>query len=637
MGRYFSYEPVQPWAGGIGKVFEGVSRGLDARRKQEEMDAEIEQKKASTKAYVAQTDATTANIKRQQSKDDITFQQGQEDRRGKVGKDIAELLGQGRPGAAETAAGASQFWNQNYTDPKTGAKGRMEGITLTPDQLGPEPVAPVAPEAPALPQDRPDALPNVQVLTPDQARAQAMAKGLRNPTQPPLPGSAEELMAKTAGEEAFGKAQRVQRERGLGADDQLQYDINKSTYETQQKPAYDAKNTEYQASRAKWNEEKAHPKYTIGMPGGQSIHFDPQEYKNAKSEEARQKADLLETQAAKVATTDPAMSKRYWDEAVSIRAELSAASAGRLGNASSQTQAEGVKQDMQGKQITSNETIGASHDRAKVTAAGLSGGGGANSARARGMAELIEMKESALGPNGEVLDPHINSKIAARAAELGIPSGGKAGWSGPVGEVIRGPAVAARHERAEAANEATDAEGNFTGKYKPGQALVGNKSEISYSLVRKRLQEIQADYKANGPRVADPQKMQNRLSMITALQAALRPYNELGGTDASQRLEREIQGASGTPESLKDYVLGLNPDIYERILGEVEFRHTGAQKVRLRAGSGPGAGRNPQGIAAGARGQKAPGAAPEGKRIRNKKTGETGVLAPDGTFHPDGG
>jgi hypothetical protein len=594
-GRYFNFDPVKPWAGGLGDVFSGIGEGLEYRDKRRTQDAQLEQERAKTKAYEAQIAATNKKLQLDEDRANIAFQQGQEDRRSKTVKDIADAAGGGRFGAAEAAAAGSQFFN-----PKTG---RMEGVTFTRDAPGPAPEAPVAPEAPAmLPTQKPDAFVG-PVEPPDVARARAMGEALGQRTQPPARGSADELLGDAAGANAAGMAERVQQERAQAAEAQRQNEVNKSTYD-QQRAGYDVKNAAYQTERGKYDQALAHPKYTIGMPGGQSVHFDPQEAKLAKEEDARTTAALLRRQAG-AQGIDPNIAAQMLRSADQIEAQIPAAAAGAINNTASATQAQGAKGALQDKQITSNEKIATGHDRAKVTAAGMSGGGGGSNP---GSSSLVQMMEGAVDAEGNITDPHILSKIEAEAARRHIPPGGKNGYLNLIKEVTRGNAIAGRTGRANAALEATDAEGNRTGDYKSTtEARAGNKAEVSYSVVKKRLQEVMADYKANGARVTDPQKAQNRLSMITALQAALRPYNELGGTDASQKLEREIQGASGTPESLMNFALGLNPEIYDRILGEVEFRHTGAQKVRLRSGSGPGAAPNKaQAIAAGATGQRLP-------------------------------
>lgn len=587
MGKYYDYDLPEAWGGHLDQVFQGIGEGMEGRRKND-LD------KQRTASYKAQTDATTANIKRKQQQDDINFQQGQEDRRGKITQKINELTAQGRYDEAKALAMSSQFENPATHQP--------EGVTYTEKPAGPAPVAPQAPgpapkapDEPVFPsqnpadynQDNYDKLSN-----PEEARTKAISRAMGGSTQPPAPGSAQELLAQAEGAHSFGLAERTQQDRARYADESRQHDLNQRDY--------DSKFAAYQSADAAHKDLEQHPHYILGMPGGRTTEIDPRQAKNASDADARQQADQLR-QMALVPGTSDADRREYMRVANQIELRLPAAASGAINNAASATQAQGATDARLDKSLASAKEIAAGHDTAKVKAAGLSGGGGKASGD---LSELLHMKAMSLGPNGEILDPDINSKIAARAAQLHIPPGGKNGWSGPVAEVIRGPAVAARQRRAEEGLGGTDAEGNKLGTYtNPTTAREGNKAEISYALVKQRLKEVQAHYAKFGARVLNPQEAQNRQSMFTALQAALRPYNELGGTDASQKLEREIQGASGTPESLRDYVLGMNPEIFDRIGAEADFRHKAAQNVRLKPSSRPNRATN---IAAGATGKTTP-------------------------------
>lgn len=593
MGRYFDFSPIKPWAGGLGDVFEGISRGVEDRNKRQLQDAELEQKKASTAAFKQQVEAQVKKLNMEEQREARTFEQTQADRDQAAAQRVTGAAAGGRMGEAQAYAAATQ-----RVDPKTG---RTLGVTFNPESLGAAPEAPVAPEQPEmLPGTRPDAFVG-PVEPPDVAKARAMAEVMGKRTQPPARGSAEELLSEAAGENAYGVSKQIQDQRGQAADNQLQNDINKSTY-ARQKADYDVQNAAYEPTKAAYDERAAHPNFTVGI-NGQQVKYNPQEAKNAAADEARQTA----AQMRKLATTpgtDPNVAAQILRSADQIEARIPTAAAGAINNTASASQAQGATKALQTEKLTVEERIQDKHDTAKVSAAAMSGGR-LSSPAAAGMAELLHMKAMSLGPDGEILDPDINSKIAARAAELGIPPGGKNGWSGPVGEIIRGPAVAARQRRAEEGLEVTDEAGNAVSgrKYKSNaQALAGNKTDVEFARVRERMQGLIDDVKTNGPRVTEPAAIQRRLNRAREVQAALRKYNDLGSTDFSQKLEEEIQGAIGTPGN--GFLMGANVDTYQHMLDGATSFHEKARNIRTRS-TAP---RTPQGIAAGARGQKAPAA-----------------------------
>lgn len=651
MGRYFDFNQPKPWASGVGSIFDDLSSAIDDQHKLEAQNAEIANKKASTAAFENQVKAQNRKLDIDEKRANFKFRQDETAHDAEVAKAIHDAATSGNTGLAQALAAASQ-----RTDPVTG---NAYGVSFKPEDAGPEPPPNVEPEMPAMlpTQPKPDAFVG-PVEPPEVARARAIAeaqgvrpaqgrqgtKGYRpatGPTQPPAPGSAEELMAELAGGTAENIARKARDERGQLADAQLQNDINRTTF-ARKKADYDVQQAAYEPTKAAYDERVAHPNFTIGV-GGQNIAYNPKEAKNAKTEEMRQTAARLRDQASKVLARDPSeegqkVVNRMLIAAANIEAEIPPAAAGAVNNAASQTDAESVRQGMQGKQIESNEKIAGIKANATVAAARARGTGGTGGNYLGHIATITKMMEDAIDENGQIVDPGINGKIADYAAANHVPAGGKDGWQTVVKEVTRGRAISDRTGRANSALEATDYAGKNLGTWKPGQADKGNKAEADFGRVAFRLDEVIKNVKAKGARVLSVDDIAMRESLFTELASALRVYNNLNATDFSTRLEQKIQGAMGSPTSFRDFVMGANPGVLEAVKRDAEAYHRGTQKVRLKSGSGEAAAPRPnrtQNIAAGARGQKGPAPAPEGKRVKFR--GQTGTLSPDGTFHPDGG
>ncbi len=111
-----------------------------------------------------------------------------------------------------------------------------------------------------------------------------------------------------------------------------------------------------------------------------------------------------------------------------------------------------------------------------------------------------------------------------------------------------------------------------------------------YAQAKVRLEELIHDIETNGPRIArmNPQQMvneiQQRLSAAESVNAAMRKFNGLGATDASQQLEGRITGAIGTPGH--GWLMGANLNVIKRILHEADLRFDSALKAGLRSGGG---------------------------------------------------
>ncbi len=379
MGKYFDYTPVKPWAGGLGDFADSIGEGLDSYYQGQQDKKKLAIAKQGADNYGRQVDATNAAAEQKKYHDDITFQQQQADRDARTAKEATDAAASNQTAKARAIAATG-----GYIDPRTGK--RVGGVSFTPDELGPAPQAPVAPERPeTLPVTKGDPVaiaqmfgamggadPEALTQNPEQARTKAMAKMLG--TQPAAPGSGAELLAKAGGEEAYGSAERAQRIRGQSDDNRLQNDINQSTY-GREKAGYDVENAGYQAVREKYDRDQAHPQFTIGV-NGQQIHYNPEEAKVAKAEEAKKTAADLRSQASAIAATDPTLANRMLVTAATIEANIPAAAASAINNAAGQGQAESLKQKMQTEALRSQERQGAGHDRARVAAAAMKGRGG---------------------------------------------------------------------------------------------------------------------------------------------------------------------------------------------------------------------------------------------------------------------
>lgn len=522
MGRFFDFAPPAPWAGGLGVIGEGLSDYADFSEKRRK-------DQAAQKFMEAQAKAQQAGVDRRDTRETLEFNQRQAKLRGETTTAIGKALGAGAFGQAQAIGAASQFEN-----PKTH---QLEGVQVAQKPLGPAPVAPVEPEAPQIPD-------YVQTLTPAQARAQALAKGLGG-----LAGEADAAQAE-------GLATKVQNDRQTYSAGMTDYGKKRDTFD-QQNAAYD--------------QEKAHPHYSVTYPGGQSVDFDPREQEIAKEQEAKDTASKLR-QAAAAPGQSPDVAAVMLRQADLIEAQVSNADKAPITNMGSAVQAQGFKAGESALDRTSKENIAAT--RAKHIGKGLGAGGGG-----AGLSELIKLKE----------DGHPDSEIAARAAQLGIPAGGKTGWLQATKEVTRGGAITTRLGERDAGLQVTDENGQPLGKAKgPQEAMQLSKSNKAFAQLKERLTALIADVQQNGDRVLLPEATQRRNSLMAAFNAAARVYNGLGATDASQKLEAEISSAAGSPGH--GFLMGANLDVLKHVMQEAEAQHRARLEIGLRQGSGPAAG-----------------------------------------------
>ncbi len=565
------YQQVPFW-GGAGRAGENISDAADSiaesirrkrqlemeQRRQDELERhQLQQEtnssdlaKIAEKRQLAAEDFTrqqSALANRSQAsrdaRDQLTFDQAQADRRQKTVRDIGGLFGKGLPAQAQAEAGASQFVN-----PRTG---QMEGVKLealpVPPGPGPAPVEPKPPEFVGPLED------------PEEARMRAMGRVFGNKTGEINFDPDKAPQADQEGNAAVAEVQRQQALRDQFGKDQ---------------EAFPAAQQSHAAAAAAHSEAAANPQYRASFPGGESVTIDPREERKAIVAEAKDKADRLRQGAT---TQPPDVAKAMLLQADLIESTISNADKAPVTNMNSAVQAQGFKAGESDK----DRALKREQVRAKAMGKGLGAGG---KARLAGMAELIKMKEGALGPNGEILDPHINSKIAARAAELGIPATGKGGWGDPVKEVIRGGVAADRQAERHAALDITGPNGEAGTAKSPTEAKTLNNKNAAFAQVKARLQALQADVAENGTRVLMPDATQRRNSLMNAANAALRVYNGLGGTDASQRMEAEISGAAGTLGH--GLFVGANPGVLGHLLTEAEAQHRANMQIRTRAPAG---------------------------------------------------
>lgn len=214
--------------------------------------------------------------------------------------------------------------------------------------------------------------------------------------------------------------------------------------------------------------------------------------------------------------------------------------------------------------------------RAKKLKGGGGGGGGAANA---GMAELIKMKE----------DGRPMSEIAIKAHGLRIPAGGKGGYLQMLKETRQSEKSDFAISERMAGLEATDEKGNVLGVWKnPQEARKGNEQNRAFEQAASRLKFLIDDIQKTGTRVLSAQDMQDRLSKGQAVAAAMRVYNGLGATDASQKLEADILGALGAPGH--GWLMGANIKGIKHILHEAEQTHDARLKIGLRSAPSGGGG-----------------------------------------------
>jgi hypothetical protein len=159
-------------------------------------------------------------------------------------------------------------------------------------------------------------------------------------------------------------------------------------------------------------------------------------------------------------------------------------------------------------------------------------------------------------------------------------------WENPVNAVDRKANADLRTTEKRAGMEVQLPDGSTRLAASPVEAAKMRDQESKFQVVKQRVQDLIDDVQKNGSRVdlLSADQIQNRLSKGAAANAALRPYNGLGGTDASQKLEADITGALGTPGH--GYLFGANPEVLNRILREAEEKHTRDIAIRTRPGGG---------------------------------------------------
>jgi hypothetical protein len=289
-------------------------------------------------------------------------------------------------------------------------------------------------------------------------------------------------------------------------------------------------------------------RFSLQGPMG-SFEIDPAGAKAAQQAEFQQKLDLRNSgpEARMLAQFEEAQRKRDSDHARDEEFKLTAAKQEELRLAAIRAQT--------------------------LKSGGKKGGGGKGPGYLGGMAELVQMAQAGKD----------NGEIAGRAAQLGIPAGGKDGWVTPVMSVPRRQATDQRVGDKKEALQVTGPNGEALGTAKSTKAATTlEKSNTSFDQLRTRTQALIQDIEQNGNRVIMPESVQRRESLMAAVAAAGRVYNGLGGTDASQRLEQQIVGAHGTIGH--GFLMGANADVVKHTLEEAEHSHAARLGIGLRGG-----------------------------------------------------
>ncbi len=195
-----------------------------------------------------------------------------------------------------------------------------------------------------------------------------------------------------------------------------------------------------------------------------------------------------------------------------------------------------------------------------------------NTATPAAVAHLVGMKEA--GASDE--------EIFSEAAKAHLP---EKQYLQPVQNVVRNAAAGERAGQKREQLAGTDLNGKPIVWASSTDAREGKAQNEAFSQVKLRMDDLIAHVKQYGARIdPDTQQYQDRLSLGAAVNAALRPYNKLGGTDASQRLESDITGALGAPGH--GWLLGANLTGLERILNHAEQRHDTMIQQRTRPEGG---------------------------------------------------
>lgn len=192
-------------------------------------------------------------------------------------------------------------------------------------------------------------------------------------------------------------------------------------------------------------------------------------------------------------------------------------------------------------------------------------------------AKLVEMREGGAGLG----------EVTAQAAASGPAVSMKK--VGPLlKDVVTSAAAGERAGEKRAGLEVVNWDGTVMGTaHNVTQANTMKKQTDQYAQARVRLQELIDDIKKDGSRVnpLSVQDIQDRLSKAESVNAAMRVYNGLGATDASQALEARITGAIGTPGH--GWLMGANLGVIERILHEADMQHKARISTTLRSNPRP--------------------------------------------------
>lgn len=189
-------------------------------------------------------------------------------------------------------------------------------------------------------------------------------------------------------------------------------------------------------------------------------------------------------------------------------------------------------------------------------------------------AELARLVEAGAG----------GGEVATRASEMG-PKADIKHVTPLTQNIVKNALSAERVNEKRTGREINDASGKFLGyAHSTTQATQLKKQTDQFAQAKVRLEELIADIERTGSRVLSPKEIQQRLSKAQSVNAAMRVYNGLGATDASQRLEAEITGAIGTPGH--GFWMGANKDVIRRILHEAELQHQTRLNTALVTGPG---------------------------------------------------
>jgi hypothetical protein len=368
MGKYFDFTPIKLWGGSF-PLGAALSDIADTIRQDKQEKAKQELEKARTDAYIAQTTAQAQSVKNAETRAQAAEALAGAQRQGKTVQDIATALGGRRYGEAGGLAASSQFEDPRHP-------GRFAGVTFTRESPGAAPVeptapeapgpAPVAPEAPAFPaQDEQD---YYKTMSPDAARAQAISRALGGATQPPAPGSAQELMGQVAGETAAGTAERAELARGRFAADQMTHDIDQKAFDDRMK-GLPAAQEAYQTEKKAYDERAKYPNVTLGFPNGQRVTIDPAEAERRKKDQAGEMAASLLKAADREPDAATAIDMRR--RASLIASQLLPADKGAISNTAMASMAQKARSDLEDKKIEGQKEV------AKIRAKGKKGTGGA--------------------------------------------------------------------------------------------------------------------------------------------------------------------------------------------------------------------------------------------------------------------